>query len=240
MRSERAIRVPQARPCDFTRLCAGRERRRDRGHTARREPAHTAVDAPASLFDTFEMTNTTPLRALCAVAALAIAAPAAAGARDPLYQWSDASGAVRYTTVVERIPEELRSSAIEIAAEREGARVAETPAGETRAAQKSAAEQSAPAAEPPVQSAPPPAPPVDEKVAALDARIADLEKRIEADETELGNYISDPERVSRESDSGEVAAIADRLPRLQDELRELRKQREAAAGTAPAPAPDAP
>ncbi len=169
------------------------------------------------------MMNTTPLLALCA--ALALAAPASAGARDALYQWSDAAGAVRYTTQIERIPEERRSAAVVIAAGRGAARAAEKPAEEKPASEP---------APPPVDAAPPaPAAPANEKLTALDARIAELEKEIAADEAALGDYISDPERAPRQRESGEVAAIADRLPRLQDELRELRKQRDAAAGAAP-------
>jgi hypothetical protein len=175
------------------------------------------------------------------VLALALAGPAAAGPRDPLYQWSDAAGAIHYTTEIERIPIDRRSAAIAISASRDGARAAEPTAqrGPAPAPPQTPTPAPAPAAAPPPVEAAPPAASVDadEKLTALDARIAELEQNIAADEAALGDYISDPARAKRQRDSGEVAAIADRLPRLQDQLRELRKQREAAAGTA---APHAP
>jgi hypothetical protein len=174
---------------------------------------------------------------LCALGGWAaytvLASAAAAGTRDPLYQWTDARGAVRYTSNLERIPLDQRSAAIVIAAGH----------GEPGAAGKPAAQ--APAAEPadpqpssaPVESAPPPsnAAPTDPKLAALDARIAELEQSIAADEAALGDYISDPDRAAKQHESGDVAAIADRLPKLQDELRVLKAQREAAAPGAAAP-----
>ena len=62
--------------------------------------------------------------------------------------------------------------------------------------------------------------------------VAELEQLIAADEAALGDYISDPERT-KQGASGDVAAIAERMPKLQNELRELRRQREAAASAAP-------
>jgi len=169
------------------------------------------------------MTNHAPLhpRTLiaCAAVSIALAAPVAARPRDALYQWTDATGAVRYTTQIERIPITQRGAAVRVAGD-------PTP----RAGEKPAAERPPSAAQPSI----PPSP----EVAALDARIAELEKSIAADEAALADYISDPDRAKRPPESGDIAAIADRLPRLQNELRELRAQRAAAAG-APA-APNAP
>jgi hypothetical protein len=183
------------------------------------------------------MRHPIPLGALCACAWLAGALAASAGPRDPLYQWTDAQGAVRYTSEIERIPEPQRSSALVIAAGRGGVRTAEPPSpappSAARPAPAPAAEKPAPVA--PVESAPPPssiAAPTDPKLAAMDARIAELEQKIAADEEALGDYISDPERAAKKDDGGDVAAIADRLPKLQSELRELRAQREAAAHAA--------
>jgi len=161
----------------------------------------------------------------CAAIALALAAPAAARPRDALYRWTDATGAVRYTTQIERIPVGQRGAAVLVAGAPGAARAGETPTAEKPTAAQPAAE---PAAQP--SSAPSPA------VAALDARIAELEKSIAADEAALGDYISDPARVGESrGGSGEVAAIANRLPRLQNELRELRAQRAAAASAPAAP-----
>ena len=176
-----------------------------------------------------------PFRALAICAVLVAAEAASAGPRDPLYQWTDATGAVRYTSELERVPAGQRTRAVVIAGSG-GARPADPPA----AAPPSAGEQSAkPPAAAPVDSAPPPAAsaaPTDPRLIALDARIAELEAKIAADEAVLGDYISDPTRVGESRrGSGEVAEIADRLPKLQNELRELRVQRDKAAGAAAAP-----
>jgi hypothetical protein len=197
------------------------------------------LDAPAALFENPLMTGTISHRSRTAFALfLALAAPAAAGPRDPLYQWADAAGAVRYTTEIERIPGDRRSAAIVISAAHGAARAAEPAASAAPQPTNAPAPATAPpgASEPttPAVEAAPPGP-SDEKTAALDARIAELEQSVAADEAALGDYISDPERAKRQRESGEVATIADRLPRLQNELRELRKQREAAAGAPPAP-----
>jgi hypothetical protein len=189
-----------------------------------------SLDGLGALFENPRMARPNPLPplfartlALCAIFA---AASAAGGPRDPLYQWTDAAGAVRYTTVLEQIPEEQRSAAV-IVSDRGAARPAVTPPSPA----PDASETSTPA----VEAAPPaPTPPINsERLAALDARIAEIESGIAADEAALGDYISDPERATRQRDSGEVAEIADRLPRLQSELRELRQQRDAIAGAAP-------
>jgi len=203
------------------------------------------------------MRNPIPLCGLAACAALAGTLAANAGPRDPLYQWTDASGAVRYTSEIERIPDAQRSSAVVVAADRSAVKAAEPPKpappsaaqpapeqpptqpAPARSAAEPAAQEPAPAAAP-VESAPPPgaaAAPTDPKLTAIDARIAELEQKIAADEAALGDYISDPERAAKKDDAGDVAAIADRLPKLQNELRELRKQREAAEHPA---APNAP
>jgi hypothetical protein len=175
------------------------------------------------------MTNHAPLhpRALiaCAAVSIALAAPAAARPRDALYQWTDATGAVRYTTQIERIPASQRGAAVRVASDPSAPRAGEKPAAERP---PSAAQ---PAAEPAAQPSIPPSP----EVAALDARIAELEKSIAADEAALADYISDPDRAKRPPESGDIAAIADRVPRLQNELRELRAQRAAAAGAPAAP-----
>ena len=182
-----------------------------------------------------------PPRALAVlVSALAIASSAAARSRDALYQWTDAGGAVRYTTRVERIPEEWRGAAVVVVAGAPGAaRPAEEPqrssdAPSAQPAQPSAqpAQQAQPA-QPPVETAPAPLPPADPKVAELDAQIAELEQSIAADEAALADYISDPKRAERQPESGDIAAIADRLPKRQNELRQLRERRAAATGTAP-------
>ena len=75
----------------------------------------------------------------------------------------------------------------------------------------------------------------DPERSALDARIAELELAVAADEATLAQLISDPATATRLHESPEVAEIAERLPRWQGELKELRERR----GPAPAPEPDA-
>ena len=60
----------------------------------------------------------------------------------------------------------------------------------------------------------------------LDRRIDALERALAQDEATLARLISDPATASRLHESGEFVAIAERMPRLQGELRRLRAQRE--------------
>jgi len=169
---------------------------------------------------------------------LGAATPAQAGPRDPLYQWSDAGGAVRYTTHPSRIPEAFRASAVRVEAGREAEEnAARLPGARTEP------ERPVPAQEwleggleddavPPAPPGPPPAVEAapDDARSALDARIARLEAAVERDETALEELVSDPESAARLRESDALGVIAERLPRLQRELRELRARREALAG----------
>src|SRR5688572_33417280 len=92
-------------------------------------------------------------------AALVAAIAASAGPRDSLYQWTDANGAVRYTSEIERIPADQRSAAVSIAAGRSGAPPTESGPGPERS------EPTAPGA---VDSAPPAAA-TDPRLVRLDA-----------------------------------------------------------------------
>jgi hypothetical protein len=64
----------------------------------------------------------------------------------------------------------------------------------------------------------------------LDARIAELEARIEADEEILKGLISDPARAAELRSSPELREIGARLPELQAELDSLREERARAVG----------
>jgi hypothetical protein len=174
------------------------------------------------------MRNAVPYLPAALVACAALAVPASARSRAPLYQWTDASGAVRYTTQVERIPADERGAAVLVAESQDTGRQGEPPA----AGGPTGATPPAAPAPPPVETAPAP---LDPRVIELDARIAELEKSIAADEAALADYISDPDRAKRPPESSNVPEIADRLPRLQSELRELRAQRAAAAGASAVP-----
>jgi hypothetical protein len=242
MPAQRASTVPARGACDLAVL----QRRRSRIVTTRGRRSRTralgcALDAPGGLFENPFMPDFAFRLGLAACAAAALVSAAAAKPRDPLYQWTDGAGVVRYTTEIERIPIGRRDAAVIVA----GAHTA-VPAEKPTA--RSAAQPAAPA-----QPAAAPPAPTDPAVAALDAQIAELEQRIAADEAALGDYISDPEREKGKTDPSEkgktdpnqasnVAEIANRLPKLQNELRDLRRQRDAAAAAAagaPAAAPNA-
>jgi len=68
------------------------------------------------------------------------------------------------------------------------------------------------------------APASDPELDALAARIEALERAVAADEATLERLISDPATASRLHENAEVKAIAERLPRLQAELRALRDE----------------
>lgn len=183
------------------------------------------------------------------LAALALlAAPAAqAGSRDPLYAWSDASGAVRYTTHPERIPEAFRAGAVVVERGRDAAaNAARLPGARTEPVHEPSVEEWLEGglgddATPPATSTPPVEAAPDDAAAKLDARIAELQAAVDRDETALQELVSDPASAGRLRESPELAAIAKRLPRLQRELRELRARREALAGRSPsAPASPSP
>jgi hypothetical protein len=217
-------RAQRAIPRSFGR----RVRTRDRGVDS---APRTSLDASAALFETSPMTRSIRLAGLARGSRARRATAASAGPRDPLYQWTDATGAVRYTSEIERIPDDQRSAAVTVAADRAPARP--PPSRPPRRAPRNPAR-------PPVDSAPPPgasAAPTDPRLIRLDARIAELEQMHRRDEAALGDYISDPERAAKKDDAGDVAAIADRLPKLQNELRELRELR--VQGGRGRPPPDA-
>jgi len=170
-------------------------------------------------------------RAHLALAALIIASlGAAAGPRDPLYRWSDADGNVRYTSERERIPLLHRADAerVELPPEPEAPLPAlgGPPSPESAADDEALPAVDAAGASDAAASLPDPPSP-------LDARIAALEQAIEADEAILTAHISDPDRAASLGSSEEIAAIAERLPRLQAELRALREQRAASAVDGP-------
>lgn len=157
----------------------------------------------------------TGLAALTAAGWLGCAAPTPSRS---LYQWTDASGNVRYTSFPDRIPRGRRGTR----------KVVEAPARAQASTALPAATvtiplPAAPATAPPAVEAPPtPANP-------LDARIAELEAQVKADEEALKTMISDPAQAEALRSSPRLHQIAEQLPQLQAELAVLRKQRAAAA-----------
>jgi hypothetical protein len=173
-------------------------------------------------------------RALAPTLALVVLALAprlaSAGPRDPLYQWSDDAGAVRYTSEPARIPPARRGDAIRVELPPEP----EPPMPSLDRPEPAAPDRSAEAdALPPVEADQSASDAIDIPPSSLEIRIHALEREIAADEATLTEHISDPERAAELHASDEVAAIAERLPRLQAELRALREQRAAAATDAP-------
>jgi hypothetical protein len=139
-----------------------------------------------------------------------LGACAASGPSRQLYQWTDASGSVRYTTFPGRIPA-TRAHTRQVV---EPGASARQNAGGPRTPFESAL---------PPEAAPPPG------ADPLDVRIAELEARIEADEDALKALISDPEQAAELRSSPRLREIGTRLPELQAELEELRLERARAA-----------
>ena len=140
-----------------------------------------------------------------------LGACATSGPSRQLYQWTDASGSVRYTTFAERIPASRAHTRQRV----EPGSTVRQNAGVPRTPFESAL---------PPEAAPPPG------ADPLEVRIAELEARIEADEEALKAMISDPEQAAELRSSPRLREIGMRLPQLQAELEELRDERARAAG----------
>lgn len=195
----------------------------------------------------------------CLALAAALAGCAAGEGSRGLYQWTDAGGNVRYTAFPDDVPggqqhtvELVQPSAfaqrsappaqpIDVAAARPASQPPATeppaagiPPAELPAPSPPTATGAPPAAAP---AAPPAAAPAPEPIASavppaeasLDARIAELEARIAAEQETLKALISDPAAAPELRGSSELRAIGERLPALQSELEALRSQRAEAA-----------
>jgi len=142
-----------------------------------------------------------------------------------LYQWSDASGAVRYTTYPERVPVPHITTINRVKAGRSAEENAALLPG-------SRTSRAADAASPATGDALDNADTVD--LADLDRRIAELEVSVARDEEILKLLISDPEAAQGLRSSAELSEISKRLPARQSELRRLHETRARAAdGNAP-------
>ena len=172
--------------------------------------------------------------------ALGLAACRTAPKERVLYQWSDADGNVRFTTSPDVVPRSARDtlspvqwglSAQQNAALLPGARTEPRPpesarewlAGEgppeERDAGLAASEQEV-AEEAAVPTRP-------EEIAALDARIRELEQQITEAEVSLAQRMGEPaSEDGNPLDEAAVREASDRLPQLQAELEELRSRRQ--------------
>jgi len=137
-----------------------------------------------------------------------------------LYQWSDASGSVRYTTYADRVPVKHLIAMKRVTPGRSAEENAALFPG-SRTPQVAAAE--ADEAGRPISSAD------DPDLVDLDRRIAALEVAVARDEEILKLLISDPEATEGLRSSEELAEISKRLPGRQTELSALREERARAA-----------
>ncbi len=168
------------------------------------------------------------------LAAACIAAPLAApvAAEDEpaspprIYRWVDRNGVAHYTTDPDRIPSELRGLLSEPRELTREPVSAQAPAGvDAWIIHDRVPEAPAPAPAEPSQGAAGAAPAVN-RLAALDARIAQLEAAISADEDLLKGQLVDPSAP----DSNEtLRQVADRMPARIEELEKLRAERDALA-----------
>ncbi|MBM4384478.1 MAG: hypothetical protein FJ091_14075 [Deltaproteobacteria bacterium] len=152
--------------------------------------------------------------ALLALAAL-LASPLAAdedAAPPRIYRWVDQNGVAHYTTDLERVPEELREQPL---------RREELSANAPAAADAWIRQERIP--EPPSPSVNTSAASTD-RAAALDARIAELEQAIAADEELLKGQLIDDAAVQSNDALREVAG---RMPARIQELQKLKAEREA-------------
>jgi hypothetical protein len=172
----------------------------------------------------------------CAYSALvAFALAGCASTEAPgrvLHQWTDAAGSVRYTEFPEDVPRARQHTLQLVQVGTPARRSAPPAAGPVAAIEADPVDVAAarpPAA--PSAAAPAPAPPAPPAVASLDTRIAELEARIETEQEALKVLISDPAAAAELRGSPQLREIGERLPALQSELEELRKQRAEAAET---------
>ena len=176
--------------------------------------------------------------------ALLLALAAVAGCRTSpssqpvLYQWSDPEGNVRYTMQRDLVPRSARDtlkpvvpgqSAQANAAELPGASTEPRPPQTAREWLRGAppeetdAGAAASAAEVAEQAKVPTTP---EEIAALDARIRELEQQVTEAEVSLAQRMGEKDAEGNPVDAASVREEADRLPQLQAELAELRARRQ--------------
>ena len=182
------------------------------------------------------------MRALAA-GALLLALAAFAGCRTSpstpvLYQWSDAEGNVRYTMQRDLVPRSARDTLKPVVpGQTAQANAAEMPGSSTEPRPPQTAREwlkggppeetdagaAASAAEVAEQAKVPTTP---EEIAALDARIRELEQQVTEAEVSLAQRMGEKDADGNPVDAASVREEADRLPQLQAELAELRARRE--------------
>lgn len=174
-----------------------------------------------------------PVRLFTALVAASLASAALAEDAKPpatIYRWVDQNGIAHYTTDPERVPESLRGKLPLRSTVSNPLLSAQAPASvdswiaQDRAPEPAAAGAGATGG---VDTA------ATSRLAALDARIAELEAAISADEDLLKGQLTDP---SPPASNDALKQVSARMPARLEELRKLRAEREALA-PAPSPAP---
>jgi hypothetical protein len=153
-------------------------------------------------------------------ASLCLAVPALAetpeGAPPRIYRWVDENGVAHYTTSLERVPEELRDQPLR----REEVSAQAPPAVDAWVLRERVPDPPAPEATAPTGEG-------GGAVSALDARIAELEAAIAADEQLLkGDLVGTDAPASNET----LKEVAERMPGRIAELKKLQAARDALTG----------
>jgi hypothetical protein len=151
-----------------------------------------------------------------ALLALGAAASAEEGATAPhIYRWIDENGVAHYTTSLERVPEELREQPL---------RREEISPNAPAAVDAWVQHERIP--EPPKADASGPGAGAGDRLSAIDARIAELEQAISADEQLLKGDLTD---VNAPASNEALAEVAERMPERIAELKKLQAERAALA-----------
>jgi hypothetical protein len=151
-----------------------------------------------------------------ALASLVICAAAFAqdGAAPPrIYRWIDENGIAHYTTKLERVPEALRDQPL-----RREELSAQAPTSVDSWVQRERVP------DPPTQGGAGPGAEVSDRLAALNARIAELEQAIAADEALLKGDLTD---ASAPASNEALKQVAERMPARIAELKKLQAERDA-------------
>jgi hypothetical protein len=130
-----------------------------------------------------------------------------------IYRWVDENGVAHYTTQLDRVPDELREQPL---------RREEVSAQAPAAIDGWVRRERIPEA--PAPDAAPPAPGESSALAALNARIAELEALISADEQLLKGELVDAEAPAS---NAALEEVAERMPARIAELKKLQAERDA-------------
>jgi hypothetical protein len=220
--------------------CEASRRAHARPRARARERAATPPDARLTPPTAFSIIGA--MRELAA-GALLLALAAFAGCRTAppaptLYSWADAEGNVRYTMQPGLVPRSARDTLTPVVPGRSAQANAEALPGSTTEPrppqtarewlkggppEETDAGAAASAAEVSEQAKVPTKP---EEIAALDARIRELEQQVTEAEVSLAQRMGEKDAEGNPVDEASVREEADRLPQLQAELAELRARRE--------------